>query len=212
MMTIEAWLAFAATASALLLLPHPLAFSVATYARSWGRRSAFVTVPAAMIAVLLAAVLATAAVLCLLEVMPAIEDAASWVGLCFLMLYGLYALQDPRLRQGIADNDNLPETRPLRVFSHFIRVTFSSGRYVFLLAAILAQFANPGIALDTFPVTALALLAAAAFASALAYALFPQLSTWKRRRRVPSGKASHKPKTLYIARRAVTAGYRRIAA
>jgi homoserine/homoserine lactone efflux protein len=212
MMTIEAWLALAATASALLLLPHPLAVSVATYARSWGRKSALLTVPAAVVAIILAAAIATAAVLCLMAVMPAIEDAASWLGLCFLMLYCLYALQDPRLRGGIADNDNLPETRPLQVFGHFIRVTFKSGRYVFVLAAILAQFADPGVALQTFPATALAIFAASAFASTLAYALFPQLSTWKRRRRAPTGKASHKPKTLYIARRAVTAGYRRIAA
>jgi threonine/homoserine/homoserine lactone efflux protein len=212
MMTIEAWLAFAATVSALLLLPHPLAFSVATYARSWGRRSAFVTVPAAMVAIVLTAILSTAAVVGLLAIMPALDDAASWLGLCFLMIYALYSFQDPRLRQGIADNDNLPETRPLRVFGHFIRVTFRSGRYVFLIAAILAQFANPGVVQQVFYPTTIAVIAACAFASTLAYALFPQLSTWKRRRSAPSGKASHKPKTLYIARRAVTAGYRRIAA
>lgn len=211
-MTIEAWLAFAATASALLLLPHPLAFSVATYARSWGRKSAFVTVPAAMFAIVLAAGLSAAAVAALLAVMPAIDDAASWLGLSFIMLYALYALQDPRLRQGIADNDNLPETRPLRVFGHFIRMTFRSGRYVFLLAAILIQFATPVVAMETFYPATIGLLAVAAFASALAFALFPQFSTWKRRRRTQAGKASHKPKTLYIARRAVTAGYRRIAA
>ncbi|WJH40308.1 hypothetical protein N7E02_27670 [Aliirhizobium terrae] len=211
-MTIEAWLALGATASALLLLPHPLAISVATYARSWGRKSALLTVPAAMVAIILASAIATAAVVCLIAVMPAIDDAASWLGLSFLMIYGLYALQDPRLRGGVADNDNLPETRPLRVFAHFLRVTFGSGRYIFLLAAIIGQFANPGTDQLAFSATILAILAASAFASTLAYALVPKLSTWKRRRRPASGKASHKPKTLYIARRAVTAGYRRIAA
>jgi homoserine/homoserine lactone efflux protein len=211
MMTIEAWLALAATATALLLLPHPLAFSVATYARSWGLKSAFVTVPAAMVAIALAAVLATAAVICLLTVMPAIDDASSWLGLCFLILYGLYALQGLRSHPGIADNDNLQETRPLRVFAHFIRTTFLSGRYVFLFAAILVQFATPETSPQT-SATAVGILAASAFVAALAHVVFPRLLARRKRRSASPGQAPHKARTLFIARRAVTAGYRRIAA
>jgi homoserine/homoserine lactone efflux protein len=210
-MTIEAWLACVAVATALLLVPHPLASLTATYARSWGRASACITVAASIVAISLVGTTIAAAIAVLVTVMPALAPTLSWAGIGYLMLYVLYAYQEPQFRQGPADNDNLAETRPWRIVLLFAKRTFKNGRYFAFLGAGLCQFLGQ---LSPRPQDYLQLLAAltvAAAIAALAYALIPRLSARKKRIANP-GKAPHKPGTLFIARRAVTAGYRRIAA
>lgn len=211
-MTIETWLAFAATAVALLLVPHPVASLTAAFSSSWGRTSALVTVPAFVLAFVAGGILVTAGVFLVGFYWPAAIGALSWVGLSYLMLHVLYAYQDPQLRYGPADNDNLPETRPLRIFGYFILKTFKSARYFALTAAVAVQFFDPAVAPQEQYLNLIVGLAVAAAIAALAYAALPARLARKRRRPAVRSKAPYRPGTRFIARRAVTAGYRRIAA
>jgi threonine/homoserine/homoserine lactone efflux protein len=212
MMTLEAWLAFAATATAFLLVPHPLASITAAFSASWGRMSAFVTVPAAIMAIVASAVPATALAFAISFYWPSSVEAFSWAGLAYLMFYILFAYQDPQTRVGLADNDNLPETRPIRVAGYFIVGTFKRLRYFLIAATMAIQVVDPSLPAGKQYVQIVAALALAAGLALFAYALFPRRLTRKRRRIAPARQALYKPGTLFIARRAVTAGYRRIAA
>lgn len=211
-MTVETWLAFAAITVAVLLVPHPIASLTASFSASWGRTSAFVTVPAFVFAFVAGGILVTAGVFLTAFYLPAVIGALSWVGLSYLMLHILYAYQDPQLRYGPADNDNLPETRPLRIFGYFILRTFKSIRYFALTAAIVLQFFDPMLEPKDEYLNMVAGLAVAAAVAALAYAALPGRLARKRRRSTARIKAPYRPGTRFIARRAVTAGYRRIAA
>lgn len=211
-MTIETWIAFAATAAAILLMPHPIASLTATFSACWGRTSGFVTVPAFVLAFVSGGILVTAGIFVLALHWPAAVGALSWAGLSYLMLHALYAYQDPQLRYGPADNDNLPETRPLRIFGYFILKTFKSIRYFALTAAIIVQFFDPMLSPQEQYLNVVAGLAVSATVAGLAYAIFPGRLARKRRRPPARSKAPYRPGTRFIARRAVSAGYRRIAA
>jgi homoserine/homoserine lactone efflux protein len=212
MMTVETWLAFAAATTAVLLVPHPIASLTASFSASWGRKSAFVTIPAFVLAFLSGGVLVTAGVFVIASLWPSALGALSWLGLSYLMLHVLYAYQDPQLRYGPADNDNLPETRPLRIFGYFILRTFKSIRYFALTAAIAVQFFDTARPPQEQYINMISALAVAAMIAALAYAILPAQLARKRRRSTVRSKAPYKPGTRFIARRAVSAGYRRIAA
>ncbi|MBW9087678.1 hypothetical protein JNB91_07460 [Rhizobium wenxiniae] len=211
-MTVETWLALAATATAVLLMPHPIASLTAAFSGSWGRTSAFVTIPAFVLAFLMGAILVTAGVFLVAFLWPAAVGVLSWIGLSYLMLHVLYAYQDPQLRYGPADNDNLPETRPLRIFGYFILKTFRSIRYFALTAAIAIQFFNSSLSPQEQYLNMISALAASAMLATLAHAVLPSLFARKRRRPSARSKAPYRPGTRFIARRAVSAGYRRIAA
>lgn len=211
-MTVETWLALAATATAVLLMPHPIASLTAAFSGSWGRTSAFVTIPAFVLAFLMGAILVIAGVFLIAFLWPAAVGVLSWIGLSYLMLHVLYAYQDPQLRYGPADNDNLPETRPLRIFGYFILKTFRSIRYFALTAAIAIQFFNPALSPQEQYLKMIFALAVSAMLATLAHAVLPRLFARKRRRLSARSKAPYRPGTRFIARRAVSAGYRRIAA
>lgn len=211
-MTVETWLALAATATAVLLMPHPIASLTAAFSGSWGRTSALVTIPAFVLAFLMGAILVTTGVFLIAFLWPAAVGVLSWIGLSYLMLHVLYAYQDPQLRYGPADNDNLPETRPLRIFGYFILKTFRSIRYFALTAAIAIQFFNPAQSPQEQYLKMISALAASAMLAILAHAVIPGLFARKRRRPSKRSKAPYRPGTRFIARRAVSAGYRRIAA
>jgi homoserine/homoserine lactone efflux protein len=212
MMTIEAWLAIATTATALLIVPHPLASLAAAFSASWGRASAFVTVPATALSMALLGTIAATLSSGVAFYLPGLTDILSWVGMAYIMLYVLHAYQDPRLKHGLADNDNLPETRSWRILGYFVLTAFRQIRYIALLTAIFIQFAERGAMSQEQYLGKLAAVAGAAALSTLVYSMFPRQFARKRRRSSALGQASHKPRTLFIARRAVTAGYRRIAA
>jgi threonine/homoserine/homoserine lactone efflux protein len=212
MMTLEAWLAFAATATAFLLVPNPLASLTAAFSASWGRASGFVTVPSAILSIVVSAVPATAIAFALSFYWPSAVEAFSWAGLAFLMLYILYAYQDPKIRGGLADNDNLPATRPIRVIGYFIASALRQFRYFAIAAAMAIQVIDPALSPGEQYLQIVGAFAVAAGLALCAYALFPRRLTRKRRRSTTARHALQRPGTLFIARRAVTAGYRRIAA
>lgn len=211
-MTIETWMAFCAATLAFVLLPGPLASLVARYALNKGRWTALVTVPAVSLGLGAAFAVAGLPILIVATALPGAVEPLTWLGLAYLMLYAVWSFQEPAARGRRAANDNLPEQERLATFVHLVRIPLRTARYVVALAALLVQFAAPvsGNMAVLMEMQALFLIAAAA--GCLVHVIYPGWALERIRRPALPGPASHKMHTRFIARRAVTAGYRRIAA
>ncbi len=212
-MAIETWIAFAAAAILIALLPSPLANLIARYAMQRGRRTALLTIPGTVIGLGLALTLAAMPVAAIAWAAPALLEPLSWVGLAYLMLYALWSFQEPSARSPVAHNDNLPEQQSLRIFTYLVASCVRNGRYVCLLAALLAQFVQPQmLAFQSVMMDMHLGFMSLVAAGALVHVVFPHRILNRVRPRPATRPASHKMGTRFIARRAVTAGYRRIAA
>lgn len=211
-MSVETWIGFCTASVVLALLPSPLASLIARYALQKGRRSALIAVAGAALGLGAALTVAAAPLIALVWAAPSFLEPLSWLGLAYLMLYVLWSFQDPTGRSPRASNDNLPEQKPVGIFVHLLTVCLRNGRYVAALAALMTLFVTPALALGTvmFEMQAVfLLLVTSGFAVHVA---FPRRTIDRRRRPSSFTPASHKMGTRFIARRAVTAGYRRIAA
>jgi threonine/homoserine/homoserine lactone efflux protein len=85
-------------------------------------------------------------------------------------------------------------------------------RYILALAVILLQFVDPAAPLVPQAVIAAEIFTICALIGGTVHALSPRFMRGRRASRVAANSASSKSRTVFIARRAVTAGYRRIAA
>ncbi|MFB9951773.1 LysE family translocator [Rhizobium puerariae] len=211
-MTNDTWLAFAATAIFLILLPSPLACLTASFSLQRGRRTAVATVPGLAIGLSIAFLMAVAPLALVSLYLPRLLETLSWVSLGYLMFYILWSYQDPRISGPIADNDNLPECRPARIFGCLVGKSVFGPRYAAVLAAVLVQFIDPGRPLLPQILEMQATFLACVALGAGIHILFPRRVLGRRRRASTLNPASRKPQTRFISRRAVTAGYRRIAA
>ncbi len=211
-MTIETWMAFCAASLAFILLPGPLASLVARYALHRGRLTALVTVPAVSLGLAAAFAVAMLPVAALATILPGATGPLAWLGMVYLMLYAVWSFQEPSARGPRSANDNLPEQRRLGIFVHLLAIPLRKGRYVAALAAFGVQFAGAaaGDIAVLMEMQAVFLLAIAA--GCLVHVVYPDWALARRGRPALPGPASHKMHTRFIARRAVTAGYRRIAA
>jgi Putative threonine efflux protein len=209
---VETWTAFCAASILLILLPSPLAALVARFALQRGRSTAFFTVPGACLGLAAALAVASIPVVLLAVVLPQAIEPLAWLGLAYLMLYILWSFQEPSIRGPISANDNLPARQPVEVFAYLLATALGTGRYVAVLAALLLQFAgtvsgDPGMMIQMQ--AGFLLVAAFGF---MIHVVSPRSILGRLRRRNMPGPASHKLRTRFIARRAVSAGYRRIAA
>ncbi|TDK38881.1 hypothetical protein E2F50_01695 [Rhizobium deserti] len=211
-MTMNLWLAFAATAIAFVLLPNPPAQQVGTFSLQRGRRTALATVPALALGLLTCLLIAMLPVALVVVYLPSIYGALAWVGMAYLMIYVIWSLQDRRAGGLIADNDNLPERKGMRIFHHLLTRTMFAPRYILALAVMLIEFVDPAAPLLPQAVLAGEIFVVCALIGGTVHALSPRFMRGRKPGRVAAGSASGKSRTVYIARRAVTAGYRRIAA
>lgn len=211
-MTVETLIAFGAAAICLVLLPSPLAAMIASFANQKSRRTALVTIAGLALGMTAAISLAAIPLVAVRMFLPSALEPLSWLGIAYLMLYILWSFQDPILRRSTADNDNLPEQVPLRIFVFFVTACLQTPRYILVTAALLVQFmegASP--LLPTLLEMQLVFMAVVA-ASALIHVAVPNWTLNRLRRARPTGLTASRNGTRFIARRAVSAGYRRIAA
>lgn len=211
-MTIDTWMAFCAATLAFVLLPGPLASLVARYALHRGRWTALVTVPAVSLGLGAAFAVAGLPILIVAALVPGAVGPLAWLGLAYLMLYAVWSFQEPAARGPRAANDNLPEKDRLATFVHLLSVPLRTARYIVALAALLAQFAAALPGNMAVPMEMQAVFLVAAAIGCLVHVFYPGWALERIRRPALPGPASHKMHTRFIARRAVTAGYRRIAA
>jgi homoserine/homoserine lactone efflux protein len=211
-MTLDLWFAFAAATIFFVLLPSPVKRLAATFSLQRGRTIAFVTVPALVLGLAAAFMVALVPMFLIAFYAASAMDTLSWAAVAYLMLYVLWCFQDPRAKGPVADNDNLPERRIIRIFSHVLNAPLGSARYIVALAALQTQFLTQSTATLLTAAELFIVFIVAALAAALFIALAPSLSVRRRRIRRASATGSGKARQVFIARRAVTAGYRRIAA
>lgn len=211
-MTLETLIAFGAAAIFLVMLPSPLTALVARFSLQKGRRTAFATLAGMSLGMTAALTLAALPLTAIAVALPGALDALSWLGIAYLMFYVLWSFQDPSVRGPVSDNDNLPEQNALRIFVHFVSACLKTPRYVVLTAAFLLQFIGPATALQPALMEMPAVFFFAAIGGSAIHAAFPHWSLNRLRRKKAMSPASRKLGTRFIARRAVSAGYRRIAA
>ncbi|MBX4928771.1 LysE family translocator [Rhizobium binae] len=211
-MSFEAWLAFAAASAIMLAIPGPTILLVVSYALGHGRRTAFATVSGvalgdftAMTASLfgLGAVLATSA---------ALFTILKWIGGAYLIWLGIKLWRAPVIGEPVADNDNLPEEKSLKIFLHAYVVTALNPKSIVFFVAFVPQFLNP--ALPFFGQMAImeATFLVLAILNASTYAFLANSARGLIRKASVQRAVNRTGGTLLIAAGAVTAGYRRIAA
>jgi len=211
-MTIETLLAFAATTIALVLLPNPTACEAALFATQKGRKTAILTVPACAVGLSIALVLAMVPMALIALFAPGLLAALAWGGVGYLMLYVLWSLQDPRVCGLAADNDNLPQYGSTRIFSNLVQRTAIAPRYIVVLAAVLATVIEPRLPLLPQLLELQSVFLVCAVIAMSVHIAFPRRLLGRKRRLGSLSPALGKPRAQFISRRAVSAGYRRIAA
>lgn len=211
-MTIETWVAFCAAAIFVITLPSPLSNLIARFSLQKSRGTAVATVPGACIGLAAALTIAALPVAAIAFLLPGMLEPLSWAGIAYLMFYILWTFQDPALRIATADNDNLPEQEALPIFTHLLAASLRTPRYAVMLAALLVQFIDPQTLTLPLLLEMQAVFLLTVAAGSTIHVVFPQWTLNRLRRNGSAGPAPHRAGTRFISRRAVSAGYRRIAA
>lgn len=208
-MTTIFWLALIAAFVVSLVWSGARAIEIATLSVQQGRlRAAFLSLPA-MTGTILGYLCAMGVVAVADLIVPDVVPALGWAGICYIILRLPVSVLAWRRRAPAAANDNYADRRFLRLGLSLMRRHLGAMREGIVLAAFVIQFLDPQQAAIPQLIAAGAALPGILFAG-LALALFPRLAPRRRVRRPTS--ASNKSGTVFIARRAVTAGFRRIAA
>jgi threonine/homoserine/homoserine lactone efflux protein len=171
-MSLEIWLAFAATSAVMLLIPGPTALLVVSYALGHGRRSALATAAGVVSGDFLAMTLSLAGVGALLATSAALFSALKWLGAAYLVWLGVKLWRaDPVLRSA-------PTVSQRRMFGHAFAVTALNPKSIVFFVAFLPQFIDPAA---SFLAQTLVLEATFLVLSALNALFYAALATQARR-------------------------------
>lgn len=209
-MSIHTMLMVAATALLVFLLPSPCGRLLRDHVHARGRARSLLLLPAIWLGYVAAAFCAGAAYLALRSTMPAMIETFTWLGLVVLMIFVMRS-QQRRFVNRMADNDNLRQSGTIRALGQIVVEAGRPGLVLALLAIFLQTAESSVSPLQFLSAAGIALLPAVLVAPLLqlliAESVARQMLRVRRR-----NQASRKPRTRFIASRAVTAGYRRIAA
>ncbi|MGQ3076494.1 MULTISPECIES: LysE family translocator [Rhizobium/Agrobacterium group] len=206
------WILFAVVATAFLVAPDRSKRLVLAYAMAHGRKSAFATVTGVALGTALTAAAVLAVSFAVISISPSAFPVLQWIALGCLVLFGLGLSRAPAGSEPVADNDNLPEEKPLRVISHCVASELRDPRSALLIAALLPQFLSP--ASPFLPQAAIlgGLLVFLSATTSLVYAMMADKVRKTIRKHVVRRTINRSGGTVLIAAKAVTAGYRKIAA
>lgn len=208
----QAWLIFCAACAVVFALPSPLVFSVASYAGIRGRKTVFASVSGGALGIVTAMTISAIPVAGLTYLPQSFVEIVQWAGLGWLMLFLLWTFATPAAQAANADNDNLPGKSWSGIFRDCYAMAALRPRYFAFFLALLPQFVSAsGNAIETFA-TAQAAIMLVALAVLTLQALFFSATLSLVRRMSGNKKIRPKYRTHFISGRAVSAGYRRIAA
>jgi Putative threonine efflux protein len=211
-MSLEHWLAFVAASAILVAIPGPTILLVVSYALGHGRRTAAATVTGVVLGDFVSM---TASILGLGALLAASSDAYAilrLIGGAYLVYLGIRLWRAPVVDGPLADNDNLPEEKPLRILMHSFTVTALNPKSLVFFVAFLPQFIDPAKPFVQQMVILEATFLTIAALNAIVYAFAADKARGFIRRRSVRKAINRTGGTLLIAAGAVTAGYRRIAA
>src|SRR5262245_57074576 len=211
-MSIEAWLAFAAASAIMLAIPGPTILLVVSYALGHGRKTAFATVSGVALGDFTAMTASLFGLGALLAASATLFTVLKWIGGAYLIWLGIKLWRAPVMSEPMADNDNLPEKKSIRVFLHAYVVTALNPKSIVFFVAFVPQFLNPARPFFGQMLIMEATFLVLATINASTYALAANAARGLIRKASIQRAVNRTGGTLLIAAGAVTAGYRRIAA
>lgn len=211
-MSIEAWLAFAAASAIMLAIPGPTILLVVSYALGHGRKTAFATVSGVALGDFTAMTASLFGLGALLAASATLFTVLKWIGGAYLIWLGIKLWRAPIVTGPLADNDNLPEEKSLKIFLHAYIVTALNPKSIVFFVAFVPQFLNPALPFFSQMVIMEATFLVLAILNASTYALLANAARGMIRKASVQRAVNRTGGTLLIAAGAVTAGYRRIAA
>lgn len=211
-MSVELRLVFALASAVLLALPGPVNYLVTTYVIGKGRKTALATIPGTATGIVTAMMAATMLACAVQWLSADLFEALRWVGIGYLMLYVLWVWRAPVVTGAIADNDNLPEKNFGGMFAHAYATAGFSPRNIILFVAFVSLFLD-----GAQPILPQAAEFQATFLVLATLVGLTHMALAKPAFRLMRAHTSRKTlrragRTVFISRRAVTAGYRKIAA
>lgn len=211
-MSIEAWLAFAAASAIMLAIPGPTILLVVSYALGHGRKTAFATVSGVALGDFTAMTASLFGLGALLAASATLFTVLKWIGGAYLIWLGIKLWRAPIVTEPMADNDNLPEEKSLKIFLHAYIVTALNPKSIVFFVAFVPQFLNPALPFFGQMVIMEVTFLVLAMLNASTYALLANAARGMIRKASVQRAVNRTGGTLLIAAGAVTAGYRRIAA
>lgn len=211
-MPLSIWILFALVATVVLIVPGRSKRLVLAYALAHGKRSVFATATGTALGGVMAVAAALALSWALISLSPTAFTVFQWIGLFWLMLFAFGLTRAPVGIEPVADNDNLPEEKPLRVIVHCFQRESRDPRSSLIAAALLPQFLMPSAPFLPQALTLGGMFLALAALTCLPYAIFAERARKVMRKHVVRRTVNRSGGTVLIAAKAVTAGYRKIAA
>lgn len=140
------WFTFVAASAVILVIPGPSVQQVVSYALGYGRKTAFATVIGVALGHLVVMSASLAGLAALLWSSAATFAAVKWMGAAYLVYMGIHLWRAPVGKGPIADNDNLPQEKPLKIITHCFAVTVLTPKsMVFLrIPATIPHVFGPG--------------------------------------------------------------------
>lgn len=211
-MSVQVWLVFCLACAILFTLPSLISFKVASYASIRGKRATLAAVSGATLGIV-TTVTAASIIVVGVELMPSsLIDILRWTGTAWLMLFVLWTIATPAAREANADNDNLRGKSFGTVFSDCFVTAALRLRYFGFFVAFLMQFLNGTRDVVEMVTQMQAVLLLIALVCLSLQAVFARFTITSVRRMSVSKKPANSKRKSFIAGRAVTAGYRKIAA
>jgi threonine/homoserine/homoserine lactone efflux protein len=211
-MSLEAWFAFAAASAIMLALPGPTILLVVSYALGHGRKTALATVSGVALGDFTAMTASLFGLGAVLAASATLFTVLKWIGGAYLIWLGIKLWRAPVMSEPMADNDNLPEKKSIRVFLHAYVVTALNPKSIVFFVAFVPQFLNPALPFFGQMLIMEATFLVLATINASTYALAANAARGLIRKASIQRAVNRTGGTLLIAAGAVTAGYRRIAA
>jgi threonine/homoserine/homoserine lactone efflux protein len=211
-MSLEAWLAFAAASAIMLAIPGPTILLVVSYALGHGRKTALATVSGVALGDFTAMTASLFGLGALLAASATLFTVLKWIGGAYLIWLGIKLWRAPIIAGPMADNDNLPEEKSLKIFLHAYVVTALNPKSIVFFVAFVPQFLDPALPFLGQMLIMEATFLVLATINASTYALAAHAARGLIRKASVQRTVNRTGGTLLIAAGAVTAGYRRIAA
>lgn len=211
-MSLEHWLAFAVISAICLISPGRVLMLIVSYTLGQGRKSMLATIPAATLGTAMALAIVILALGWLQFAAPEILDPIRWIGGAYLAFLVIRTWRRPGGGVPFADNDNLPQEKPLRIMRHVFAETGLDRRSYAFFVALIAQFLDPAAPLpeqaQAFVETFLGLALVSWLAAAIGAGPLHRFI----RSHSPKRSTKRRDRNVLISSSSVTAGYRKIAA
>lgn len=211
-MSNETWFAFVAASAVILAIPGPSVQQVVSYALGYGRKTAFATVVGVALGHLVVMSASLAGLTALLTSSAATFAVVKWFGAAYLVYIGIHLWRAPVGKGPIADNDNLPQEKPLKIVAHCFTVTALAPKSIVFFVAFLPQFLTSSAPVFEQASVLVATFMTLSIINTITYALVAGKARQYIRKRSVRRTAKHGNRTVLISAGAVTAGYRKIAA